>query len=103
MLESLKKRLALKLYQGCKNAAEIIKEDTPIDTQRLYETVEATQPEINKNCVKCKIVLGGQSLYGIRYQTGIKKDVNYAIYVEMRTPFIRPKLNQITQTIKDQF
>ena len=103
MLESLKKRLVKKLYQGCKNATEIIKEDTPIDTQRLYETVEATQPVIDKNCISCKIVLGGQSIYGVKRETNIKKDVNYAIYVEMRTPFIRPKLNQITQVIKQQF
>ena len=98
-LNELKQLLAERFQKGCQNGAEIIKENTPIDTQRLFETVRATDASINGSVVSCEIVLGGKELYGVRREQDIKKPVNYAKFVEMRYGFVRQSLGEVKQNI----
>jgi hypothetical protein len=77
-----------------------IKESTPIDTQRLFESVEKKDPEnISANIFRFRIVIGGKSLYGVRRETSLKKDVNYAKYVESRYHFVRNSFHIITKNL----
>jgi hypothetical protein len=102
-LNELKSVLAAKLAKGCHNSIEIIQNVTPIDTQRLYTSVDATESVINDNgSITCEITLGGKELYGIRRDQQHKKPVNYALYVEIRTGFVRSALANIkNQIIED--
>lgn len=102
-LLKLKLQLATKLNEGCREAAKLIKETTPIDTQRLYESTRATEPEINKDSISCKVVAGGLELYGVRREQDIRRPVDYAIFVENKYNYIRNQLDQITEAILDPF
>ena len=100
-LAELKQQLAAKLHQGCLEGVDIIKEATPIDTQRLFESVDAAQPVINDSAIECKITLGGKTLYGVQREQDIKKSVNYAKYVEARYGFVRQSLAAVSNAIVD--
>jgi hypothetical protein len=103
-LNGLKRSLANKLWLGCANSTQVIKDNTPIDTQRLFESVDSTNVvETQENVFKCRIVVGGKSLYGVRREQDIKKPVNYALQVESRHGFVRKSLSQITETIMQEF
>ena len=100
-LNQLKQILAQRLQKGCENGSLAIRENTPIDTQRLHETVQATDATIEGSVIQCKITIGGQELFGIRRETDIKKPVNYAKVIEMRTGFVRQSLTAVTGSIAD--
>lgn len=86
-------------YIGCLDAVELIKSSTPIDTKRLFTSIRVEDLTNKDNQIKAKIVLGGVELYGILREQDIIKPVNYALYVEARSPFIRPILSEIKQAI----
>lgn len=94
-----------KLIKGCNNAVEIIKENTPIDTQRLYESTrtELNTLETNSEMIEVNIIAGGVEIYGIRREQDILREVDYGIYVERRDGYIRSNLNQITDAILEEF
>lgn len=100
-LSELKQILAAKLQKGCVEGAIAIKENTPIDTQRLFESVDATEAEISDSSIKCKIVVGGKALFGVRRETNIQRPVGYAKYVEARYGFVRQSLGDVRQKIED--
>lgn len=102
-LERLKQQVADKIDRGSGRCVNIIKANTPIDTQRLFETVEAEKPVIQGNKVCSRICIGGKELYGIRREQNIKRPVNYAIYVEARTGFVSSLVPQIRQEILSEF
>ena len=98
----LKQELASKLQSGCEDAANIIKDVTPIDTKRLWTSTRADEVVITSNCVQCRIVAGGEALYGVLREQDILKEVDYAIYVESRTSYIRSSLKDIKNAILDK-
>lgn len=95
----VKQQIIKALNRGSGRGVEIIRSNTPIDTQRLFETVEATPVIDQGDKVCCRIVLGGKNIYGVRREQNIKRPVNYAIYVEAKTGFVRSNMNQIRQAI----
>lgn len=99
---NLKKELASKLQSGCDEAANIIKDVTPIDTKRLWQSTRAEEVEITTSCIQCRIVAGGEALYGVLREQDILKEVDYAIYVESRTSYIRSSLKDIKNAILDK-
>lgn len=99
-ISELKQDLINRIFNALNQGAEAIKEVTPIDTQRLYESVDTPPPIQHSNKVFFRITLGGKSLYGIRRETNIKRDVNYAKYVEARYHFVRSQLGTIVWLIK---
>ena len=88
-LDRFKTQLAAKLAEACENGVQVIKDVTPIDTQRLYASTRVGEPSVEGNKIKCKIIVGGISLYGIRREQELVKDVNYAIFVERKYQYIR--------------
>lgn len=87
-IEQLKKELASKLYDGCCDGAEILRDNTPIDTKRLWKSTRPIDVNINRETIRSGIVAGGVSLTGILRETTIQKDVVYAIFVNNRTGYI---------------
>lgn len=104
-LVELKKQLHSTLVSGCEKAVEIIKEDVPIDTQRLFESTRVDDFEFNESSddLRIDIVAGGIELYGIRREQSILKEVDYAIYVERRDGFMYEKISRITEAIVEEF
>lgn len=98
-LKKLQKLLENKLESGCQRGAEILRDNTPIDTQRLWESTRNDSVTTNGLISECKIIAGGESLYGIIKETEIKKEVDYAIFVESRTGYARESLNDIKAAI----
>jgi hypothetical protein len=100
----LKRSLQNKLWQGCSNSVNVIQENTPIDTQRLHDSVAVTNAiETEEGVIKCRIVLGGKELYGRRREQDIKKPVNYAKIIESKYGFVRQSLSTVTETIMNEF
>ena len=104
-LNELKKQLAASFRIGCEKAVLVIKANTPIDTQRLYETtrVEAEDLDTTQEILQLKIVAGGLALAGIRRETGIVRDVDYAIYVERKDGYIASNITEIENAIVGEF
>jgi hypothetical protein len=104
-LANLKRDLQNRFIQGCENAVEVIKDVTPIDTQRLYEStrVEMEDADITADIVTAQIVAGGVELYGVRREANILREVDYAIYVERRDMYIQNNLDAIVDAIVDAF
>lgn len=98
----LKQELASKLQKGCEESADILRENTPIDTKRLWESTRAGEVEIKSDSIECQIIAGGESLYGVNREQDIKRDVDYAIFVESRTNYARNSLKDIKNTILDK-
>lgn len=100
----LKRALQNKLWQGCANSVNVIQENTPIDTQRLHDSIAVTNAIITDDgAIKCRITIGGQELYGVRREKDIKKPVNYAKSIEARHGFVRQSLSAVTETIMAEF
>lgn len=103
-LSGLKRSLSNKLWLGCANSVNVIQDVTPIDTQRLFESVAVSGVvETQTDVFKCQIVIGGQSLYGVRREQNIKRPVNYAKYIEAKYGFVRQSLSAIAETITNEF
>ncbi|BAY20813.1 hypothetical protein NIES2100_05570 [Calothrix sp. NIES-2100] len=102
-IEKIKQQVAEKIHRGSGRSVEIIRNVTPVDTQRLFESIEAEKPVIQGNNVCCKIRLGGKTLYGIKREQNIKRAVNYAVYVEAKTGFVRSSVPQIRSEILSEF
>ena len=95
----LKQDLAARLYQGCDNASEIVKEVTPIDTKRLWTSTRADELQINQDLIGCKVVAGGEKLYGVLREQDIKKEVDYAIYVEAKYGYVVSVLPDVKEAL----
>jgi hypothetical protein len=100
-LSKLKRELATRLQKGCESGAEVLRDNTPIDTKRLWESTRGDTASINGDLISCRIVAGGLSLYGINRETDIRREVDYAIFVESRTNYARESLGEISKTILD--
>lgn len=96
-----KNKLANRLQSGCDDGAGILRDNTPIDTKRLWESTRSDNVIVNDSVITCRIVAGGLSLYGINRETDIKREVDYAIYVESQTNYARNSLVEITNAIID--
>lgn len=99
-INALKINLALKLYEGCVDGAAILRENTPIDTKRLWKTTRPMGISITQFAIRSGILAGGQSIKGILREQSIKKDVTYAIYVNNSTNYIEEVLPQIANAIE---
>lgn len=107
-LASRKKLLnavAKKLTLGVDESVEILKNNTPIDTQRLYESTRNGGVEINyrQNQVLAQILIGGIELYGIRREQNLLKPVNYGLWVEIKYNYARSSLTEMSQAIISYF
>lgn len=104
-LNALKKQLSQALIKGCENAVLVIKANTPIDTQRLYETtrVDSSYLDNSAEVMEIRIVAGGLAIVGIRREQGIVRDVDYGIYVERRDGYIAASLPEIKNAILSEF
>jgi hypothetical protein len=104
-LNHLKRQLAQSLIKGCEKAVLVIKANTPIDTQRLYEStrVEAEDLDYSADVLEVEIVAGGVAIAGIKRETGIVRDVDYGIYVERRDGYIASTLPEIENAITSEF
>lgn len=99
----LKRSLREKLWLGCTNSVNIIQENTPIDAQRLHDSIAVTNAvETDDGIIKCRITIGGQELYGVRKERDIKRPVNYAKIIESRYGFVRQSLADIHSTIMNE-
>lgn len=99
-IDALKINLGLKLQEGCSDASAILRENTPIDTKRLWKSTRPMGITITRTAIKSGIVAGGLSLFGINREQNIKKDVVYAIYVNNRTGYIDNSITDIVDAIK---
>ncbi len=99
-IEALKIQLGLKLYEGCNDAAEVLKDNTPIDTKRLWKSTRPIGVRITKNAITSGVMAGGMTLPGIIREQNINKDVVYAIYVNNRTGYIDQCIPEITDAIE---
>jgi hypothetical protein len=101
----LKRNLHSNLVSGCEKAVEIIKEDVPIDTQRLFESTRVDDSEFNESSddLQVNLVAGGIELYGVRREQSILKEVDYAIFLERRDGFMYEKIQRITDAIVEEF
>lgn len=104
-LGSLKNQLASVFKKGCEKAVLVIKANTPIDTQRLYETtrLDTEDLDINQDILEIKIVAGGLAIAGVKRETGIIRDVDYGIYVERRDGYIASNITEIENAITGEF
>jgi hypothetical protein len=69
---------------NCDKCVELIKSVTPIDTQRLYESTQQNVVSSSDDFLIVDITQGGVKSLGIRRETDILKDVNYAIHIERK-------------------
>jgi len=104
-LTNLKKEIHKALERGCEKAVIVIKANTPIDTQRLYETtrVETEYFDDSADILEVQIVAGGQAIRGVKRETGIIRDVDYGIYVERRDGYIASNINEIEKAVLSEF
>lgn len=102
---NLKQKLHSTLVSGCEKAVEIIKEDVPVDTERLFQSTKIDSEEFNESDdnLQVNIVAGGIDLYGVRREQNILKSVDYAIYLERRDGFMFSNLSRITDAIVEEF
>jgi hypothetical protein len=100
-VEEFKNLLAEKLLVGCQAGAEELQNYTPIDTKRLFTSTRAVNLEIHPTSIACTIRAGGVNLPGELREVGINRDVDYAIFVEVRTGYITENLGTIGQVITD--
>ena len=98
-LGKLKTRLAQKLQVAVGEGAEVLQDFTPIDTKRLWSTTRASDTTITPTAIHCDLVAGGLRVRGINREQDKERDVSYAIYVEIRQPYIRPNLDAIGNAI----
>ena len=98
-VEKFKNLLAKKLLAGCQAGAVELQNYTPIDTRRLYTSTRAVNLEIHPVSITCTIRAGGVNLPGELREVGINRDVDYAIFVEVRTGYITENLGTIGQAI----
>jgi hypothetical protein len=87
--------LAQDYQKACAKTVPLIQELTPVDTKRLYNSTRAETVVSSGNIVQCNFVAGGVSLPGELREQGIERNVNYAYWVEIRNPYIRPNLPSI--------
>ena len=99
-INALKINLGLKLYEACNNAAEILQDNTPIDTKRLWKSTRPISITVSKNAIRSGVIAGGVTLPGIIREQNIRKDVVYAIYVNNRTNYIDNCIPQIVDAIE---
>ena len=100
-LTELKQLLAAKLQQGCSDCVPLIRENTPIDTQRLFESIDSSNIQESGNIIQCKVTLGGKTLYGLRREQNKARPVNYAVYVEAKYGFVRQHLSEMKTIIME--
>lgn len=93
--------VAAKLNTGIDLSVDILKYNTPIDTQRLYESTRNGGIEINyrQNQVLAQILIGGIELYGVRREQNLLKPVNYGLWIEIKYSYIRSSLSEMIQAI----
>ena len=99
-IDALKINLGIKLQAACSDGSAILRENTPIDTKRLWKTTRPMGIEVTRNAIKSGIVAGGLSLKGINREQNITKDVVYAIYVNNRTGYIENSIPEIVNGIE---
>lgn len=87
------------LSSACEELVEIIKDLTPIDTKRLYESTRLIEPSLEGDLIKSGVVIGGIELFGILKEQDIKKMVDYAIYVEYSQFYIQGNMSIILTTL----
>jgi hypothetical protein len=95
-------KITKKFLNGCQQAAEILKENTPVDTQRLKNSTRAQLVKNSKDEIIVRIIQGGISQPGVLREEGIERDVDYAGYVEMNQSYVRNSLKQMTSAITDE-
>jgi hypothetical protein len=102
---ALKRSLHSTLVNGCEKAVEIIKEDVPVDTERLFQSTRIDSEEFNESDdnLQVNIVAGGIELYGVRREQSILREIDYGIYIERRDSFMFSNLSRITDAIVEEF
>lgn len=98
-VEKFKNLLAKKLLAGCQAGAVELQNYTPVDTRRLFTSTRVTNLAIHPVSIACTIRAGGVNLPGELREVGINRDVDYAIFVEVRTGYITENLGTIGQAI----
>jgi hypothetical protein len=98
-INALKINLGLKLHKGCTDGAEILRNNTPVDTKRLWKTTRPMSISITQSAIRCGVIAGGLSIKGILREQNVKKDVTYAIWVNNRTNYIEEVAPEIARAI----
>lgn len=98
-LKQLQQKLASKLVEGCSRGASILRDNTPIDTKRLWSSTRISESVTSGLVTECKIIAGGSIEYGVTKEVDIAEEVNYAIFVESRTNYARECLGDIKRVI----
>jgi hypothetical protein len=94
-LNSFVAGLANQFGEAVGDTVPFVQSLTPVDTKRLYNSTRATDPIVSGKVVQCDIVAGGISLYGEIREQEIRRDVDYAYWVEIKNPYIRSNLPAI--------
>jgi len=98
-LNSFVAGLANQFGEAVGDTVPFVQSLTPIDTKRLYNSTRATDPIVSGKLIECDIVAGGISLYGEIREQEIRRDVDYAYWVEIKNPYIRSNLPAIGSEI----
>lgn len=99
-INALKINMGLKLYEGCVEGANLLKENTPIDTKRLWKTTRPMGISITQLAIKSGIVAGGLAIKGINREQNQIRSVSYAIWVNNRTNYIDEVVPEIARAIR---
>lgn len=99
-INALKINMGLKLYEGCTEGAQILRENTPIDTKRLWTTTRPMGISITQLAIKSGIIAGGLAIKGINREQNLTRNVSYAIWVNNRTNYIDEVIPEIARAIR---
>jgi hypothetical protein len=95
--------LAKQFQKAVANAVPVVQEVTPVDTMRLFNSTRADDPVMEGKQIRCDLVAGGVALYGTLSEQTIKKDVDYALDIELRYHYLRGNIKAIADAIVEGF
>lgn len=98
-LSSFVSRLKSQFEEACKDTVPLVQSFTPVDTKRLYNSTRAEPAVLKDKIIECDIIAGGVSLLGETREQELRRDVDYAYWVEIKNPYIRPNLTAIGNEI----
>lgn len=95
----IRNELAPKFKDACEAGIGILQDAAPIDTGRLFFSIRIEDPEVKNKRIETAIVLGGIELPGVFKEQTFKRAIDYVMSVEIRSPFIRPIIPEVEDSI----
>lgn len=99
-LKEFKQQLAYKFVKAVDiEGVEEVREETKIWSRRLWRSTRGGELNVGDRLIFYKIIQGGVALPGELQQVGLRKAVDYALDVELRTGAIRGNVDLIGRGI----